>query len=189
MNKIGCLGLLAVLLAACNGNADRQARGAEMEFDGTDSVTAVQHMRDYHYRDTVRWGGKLYAYDIVRQAVDSLGIVTDENGERYADNSIRLTVTSDGEPYFSHCFVKRDFAAYLDGGFRAHAILDGMAFAAVKPGGVCFAVGVSYPLSDMSMPFLVTVNGSGTYSIEKDEVLDNVVETLDTASVDGTAAR
>lgn len=183
MNKIISVSILAVLLAACAGSADRAERGIKTEFDDADSVTEVQHMRDYHYRDTVRWNGRVYSYEIVRKAVDSLGIVTDENGERYADNYIHLTVTRDGKPYFSHRFVKHDFSAYLDAGFRTHAILDGMAFERVQAAGVRFAVGVSYPLSDMSMPFIVTVDGSGNYSIEKDEVLDNVVETLDTLTV------
>ncbi|MCM1108085.1 MAG: DUF4738 domain-containing protein [Clostridium sp.] len=174
--------LAALVLTACGGGTERDAQGLKSEFNQIDSVTEVQHMRDYSYHDTVSSGGHLYAYDIVRQASDTLGIVTDENGDRYADNFIRLTVTRDEEAYFSHRFLKQDFAAYLDRGFRKSAILDGMAFDRVVAGGVRFAVAVGYPMSDMSMPFLVTVDGSGAYRIEKDEVLDNVVETLDTLS-------
>ena len=60
----------------------------------------------------------------------------------------------------------------------------GMAFDQEQEGNLRFAVSVSYPMSDLYIPLLITIRPDGSYVISKDLVLDNVVETLDTTDVE-----
>ena len=133
----------------------------------------VQALREYHHEDTLRVGRHLYAYDILRQPCDSLPSVRDDMGEEYRDNTIRLKLRRDGEPYFVYTFTKQTFRSSLDPGFYAHSILDGLRFMREEPGkGLVFTFSVSYPNSDMSIPFSLTVADNGTYSFVRDDVMD-----------------
>lgn len=173
--------LAAALLAiaACTSKESEQL-SVYQEFQDDGTGDEIQRMKDYRYRDTVSWRGSRYVYEVVRRADDSLALVTDEDGRRYADNYIELTVSEGGRTLFSRRFTKQTFAAFLDAGFKKNAILEGMAFDSAQPDGLRFSASVSYPLSDMYMPFALTVSASGGLHIARDEVLDNVAEPTDT---------
>lgn len=144
----------------------------------------ILKLHTYHYADTVGSDNQRYVYDIVRKAVDSLAVVEDENGDRYADNLITLNIRRNGSPYFMHTFSKKSFNHYLSPDFRKHAILEGMAFDRMINGVPRFAASVGIQYSDMSMPFLITIHSDGHFTITRDEVLDNIVETMDTTELD-----
>ncbi len=166
--------LLAVMTACGPKNKVEMPVAPEaVEASATD---AVERMRAYHYEDTLTWRGQKYAYAVVREADDSLEVVTDEDGMRYADNYICLELARAGLPVFKKRFTKSTFAGLLDENFREDAILDGVAFAHTAPNGICFSFSVSYPGSDLCMPFLVTVDGNGDYTIKPDDVLDTQLE-------------
>ena len=102
-------------------------------------------MKDYHYSAEVTVEGTKYAYDIVREVNDTLPIVAGDDGGRYADNYIRLRVNREGQQIFNQVFLKRSFREYIDAGFMAKAILEGMAFDRVENGKLRFAASVCYP--------------------------------------------
>lgn len=160
-----------VVLAACESKPDERQPQLYSEPEA-DSQTGIQHVRDYHYTDTIQSGSHTYVYDVERHPSDSLGIVTDESGDRYADNYIDLRISCDGRQYFNHRFLKREFRSSLSRTFNEQSILDGIAFDRVTPQGMRFSISISYPNSDMYMPFAVTISSDGSYSYVQDDVLD-----------------
>lgn len=157
-------------LVGCDGNnkVDKQQQGLKPET----SEHRLTVMPEYNYKDSVVAGGHTYIYTMHREADDSLKIVVDENGEKYADNFYTLGVNKDGHRIFSHKFTKASFGQYLDSGFKQNGILDGFRFIEVKEGTVIFGACISYPDSDMSSPFVVTVCPDGSYSIRPDNIMD-----------------
>ena len=177
-------GLLLGLFSACGDEKKAAGSDAETRIYSKDTASAVQKMNKYHYSDQIKWGSRSVTYQVDRHSVDSLPLVTDDAGTKYADNVITLTVNQGDRQLFQKTFYKRSFKEYMERDFYEHAILEGMAFDKVKDGNLCFAVGVSYPMSDLYIPLVITLRPDGSYDVAKDLVLDNVVETLDTTSAE-----
>ena len=169
---------LLMLMTACGDSANKVQESASNETEQEDT-NQIQKMRDYKYDSDISWNGGTYHYCVERQVDDSLDFVTDDTGERYADNYIVLEVTKNGQDFFKHTFRKKQFTDFLTEDFKKHAILEGMAFDRADEQGLRFSVSISYPMSDMYIPLLITIARDGTYQIQRDPVLDNVVETID----------
>lgn len=177
--KIFALAGSIILCHGCDTQTQPTSGGHYQEYEQPDTAGEIQEMRDYHYSARVECKNLQYAYDIVREVNDSLPVVTDENGERFADNYIRLRVNKNDRQIFNKVFTKASFSEFLNEDFKAHSILEGMAFDRVVDNGLRFAVSISYPLSDIYIPLLVTVSPEGSYQITKDEILDTIVEKSD----------
>ena len=170
--------LAATVMASCGNKKSQDDAWVAPQHD-----TVVRQMADYHLTDSLVVGGRHYRYEITRVASDSLPKVKDDMDDLYADNTIRLTLSRDGAQYFDKTFTKAVFASSIDEAFYRNAILDGIRFLKAEPGqGLTFSFAVSYPESDMSMPFLLTVTDQGTFSFVKDDTLD--VEDVDSAYFD-----
>ena len=152
--------------------------------DGKESATAEQQvsehrMKDYNLTDSVSLGSHLYVYTIHREADDSLKVVIDENGDKFVDNYYDLTVLKDGKEFFRRRFTKVSFGSQLDDNFRKNGILDGFRFMMAKEGQLTFGICVSFPESDMSEPFVLTIGPDGSYTLEPDTAPD--IEEEDTS--------
>ena len=160
--------LAALLSVACTNKKSEKDGWVAPEHE---SVT--RQMPDLQLTDSVRGGGHLYVYDILRVPCDSLPMVKDDMDDFYRDNTIRLTLHRDGAVYFDKTFTKATFASSISKDFYENAILDGIRFLKVEAGqGLVFSFAVSYPESDMSVPFLMTITDTGSFSFVKDENLD-----------------
>ncbi len=178
--KISGFAVVLLLCAACNSKQETPSSGYS-EYEKPDTVSSIQVMKDYHYRDTVEAGGVRYVYDIVREPNDSLPLVYGDDNDRYADNFIRLSVSHGNQKFFDKTFTKNSFRSYMESGFIKNAILEGMAFDCAQNKNLRFAVSVSYPASDIYIPLSITIAPDGSYNITKDEILDTIVEeTTDT---------
>lgn len=132
----------------------------------------IRSMPPYDFSDTVHVGSHTYKFSIQRKADKDLPVVTDDMGDRYYDNVYQLSVSRDGTPYFSQSYTKSTFADRLSRDFRKYGMLDGFRFRKAEDGLLYFSVCVSYPESDMSAPFILTVAADGSSSIQVDESLD-----------------
>lgn len=159
-------------LASCQQQSQKSQEPQALASQTQDTSDQIHRMAVYDYSSSVEVGSHTYNYAIHGEAVDSLGIVTDEMGERYADNCYRLTVTRDGGAFFDHRFTKGTFRSLLDKGFARNGILDGFRFFKVQDAKLLFCVCVSYPESDMSAPFILAVGPDGSYTIDCDNNLD-----------------
>lgn len=169
--------LCAVIsLMGCQQRSTDGAAASQGEYESVGTATdAVQRMHDYHFSDTLTRGGHQYRYTIDRVASDSLPVVTDDEGRRFADNVYTLTIERDGQQLMQRRFTKQAFAAQLSPEFNRRGLLDGMMLDRSLP-GLAFAVSVSLPQSDMLEPLLLHVDGAGGVSIERDLRAENDFE-------------
>lgn len=173
------LGLIVMLLAlaSCGGKSQQVASTNEMEGSAEEVYAdGIQRLREYNYHDTLRTNGHTYIYTIHREYSDSLPTVTDDEGNRHADNIYTLTIASDGRTFFNRRFTKSTFASYLSAEMAQKGILDGMMCDTSLP-GLRFAISVSLPQSDMFEPLLMQVDANGGISITRDERGDEAFET------------
>ena len=159
-----------IALSACTGKPAQEASSTTNgEYEVNEGKTdGLQRMREYNFSDSVTIDGRLFVYSIHREASDSLPTVTDDEGTRYADNIYTLKIgQGQGEPTV-YRFTKRNFMSYLSSEFQHKGILDGMMFDN-SLSGLCFAVSVSLPQSDMFEPLLLRIDPKGGMSITRDE--------------------
>lgn len=162
------LAVTTLTLASCDNKDTKKDAWVAPEHE-----VVTRKMPDLQLTDSVSVGSRQYVYDILRTPCDSLQKVKDDMGDLYLDNTIRLTLRRDGATYFDHTFTKATFARDIDKDFYGNAILDGIRFLRAEPGqGLIFSFAVSYPDSDMSVPFLMTIADNGTFTFVKDENLD-----------------
>ena len=162
--------VLALLtLSACVGKATTSEQTSAQNEYVTDNEQSdgIQRMHMYNYSDTILVEGKTYIYTIHREPSDSLPIVTDDEGTRYADNIYTLSLNR-GDEYTMYTFTKRNFMSYLSPLFQRKGILDGMMCDKTLQ-GLRFAVSVSLPQSDMFEPLLLTIDPRGGMTIVRDE--------------------
>lgn len=157
-----------LLLSACGNKGEKKDPWAVPEHE-----VVTRQMPELALTDSIAVGNRQYVYDILRTSNDSLTKVKDDMGDLYKDNTIRLTIRRNGTQFFDKTFTKATFAKDIEKDFYDNAILDGIRFLKAEPGqGLVFSFAVSYPDSDMSLPFLMTITDSGSFTFIKDENLD-----------------
>lgn len=177
--------LFTLMLAACNQkstNTDKVTQEKKTEKKNSENI--IHRLPVLHGVDTVTSGKNVYVVEVHREASDSLGIVTDDMGFRYADNFLKILVRKNGSVLFNRTFRKKDFTHLLEADFAKHSILDGCRFLQVQEGMVSFSLAVSYPESDMSRPFKLNIGPDGSYMIVKNDDLEDEY-TSDSISYDG----
>lgn len=175
--------MLSFVLCGCNQKTQTTGSTPEGAEAKAEAENILHRLPTLHVEDTVKSGSNVYALMINREACDSLGIVTDEMGYRFADNLLKISVKKNGAVLFARTFKKADFLHLLDAEFAKHSILDGCRFLQVHEGMVTFSLAVSYPDSDMSRPFKLNIGPDGSYMIVKNDDLEE--EYTPDASNDG----
>ena len=163
------LSIAVVILAACGSKSEKKDTWVAPEHE-----VVTRQMPELQLTDSTKMGGHTFVYSILRTPCDSLDKVKDDMDDLYLDNTIRLTLRRDGAVFFDRTFTKATFAGSIDKAFYHNAILDGIRFLRAEEGqGLVFSFAVSYPDSDMSVPFIMTISEQGTFSFVKDENLDH----------------
>lgn len=95
----------------------------------------------------VQWvEGRNYRVMVTRMAVDSLPKVSDEIGQKYVDNQVKVTVMrADSTVFFNRTFTKSTFLNWLDGDYREHALLEGIRFLKAEGSDLVFVAWFNYP--------------------------------------------
>ncbi len=129
--KIRTLTVLATLAfalftASCGG----KGKGGPQ----TDTTQTAQQTKE-PYADsplnnnyTANLGGHAYDIRIARHADKTLPVVHDDMGAAYYDNRVDVTITRDGEAFFSHAYTKEAFADFLSANESRGTVLLGMAY-------------------------------------------------------------
>ena len=160
-----------MMLASCGGK--EQSSTVRIAAPTVQEVNGIQRMNDYFYTDTVHHRGAKWEYTIVRLANDTADVVTDSDGQQYAGNTISLTINCDGQQILAKAFTKKTLADYVDAKFLSANILEGMAYHKAVPEGICFAVSVGLHLSEEYVQVRLTVHPDGSYSMRRDEIVDD----------------
>ena len=167
--------LLAVgtmMLAACKEK--KQSEDIIIAKQEVQKPSGPKAMQDYDDAKSVDWVGNKYEVRISRKSSASLPMVTDENGQKYKDNVIRLVISrQDGSIFYDQEFTKDMFQSYLDESYRKGGVLEAMIFDSVKGTEMNFAVSVCKPDSDDEfIPLVLTVTSLRAISIRRDTSID-----------------
>lgn len=164
----------AFLLIGCGGNKQNQKEEERQiyQLDSLDENTGVQRMQPMHISQDISCKGKSYHLKIDRIPSDELPIVESEMGV-FTDNRISVKITREnGTTLFSKSFTKNDFAPHLTTDYLKHSVLEGLVFDDVKTNEnkvITLAASVSYPMTDLYIPFSLVISADGKMSLSKDE--------------------
>ena len=157
-----------ILLSSCTPQKTEKQETLPTE----QAVEEVRSIPDYDYTDSIMLGSHKVVYTIACQPDDNLPVVVDEDGVKYKDNRYTLDTTKDGNTLFSRSFTKADFRSQLSEEFQEYGIMDGMRFNHAEDGKLYFNTCVSYPESDMTCPFFLTIGPDGSYTITPNTAID-----------------
>ena len=177
------LALFLLTSASCSRHKKKDPDNYVVESIQKDVVSAaIQELQFISASSQADFKGSTYDMKVVRRPDNTLPVVTDAQGQKYYDNTITLEISTGGKLFVNKIFNKNTFASYLDSEFIQHAILEGLVFDKVTDYGLMFAASVSYPESDLYVPFHVTVLPNGTLSIEKADLMDDYEPESESAS-------
>ena len=138
---------------------------------------APERMQSYDDKRDVSWIGRKYYVAIHRQPSDSLPMVTDEQGLRYVDNVISVSVSrQDGSVFFNRHFTKADFREQLDADYTKTGIFEGLVFDKAEGDYLYFAASVCHPHTDEYIPLVVRLSRMGDVNIRRDSQMDTSSE-------------
>ena len=174
MKRFLIIGLGLVFLASCGPQKIEQEGSDQTDQDND----GVWELPNYAYTDSLMQGSHKVVFTITSQPDEELPEVVDEDGVKYRDNRFNLLIVKDGRTLFEHSFTKADFKSQLKEDFQKYGIMDGMSFNHAEEGKLYFNACVSFPESDMSCPFILTIGPDGSYTITPDTSFDEADETF-----------
>ena len=144
----------------------------KIEQEGSDQTDqdndGVWELPNYTYTDSLMQGSHKVVFTITSQPDEQLPEVVDEDGVKFKDNRFQLLIMKDGKQLFNRSFTKADFKSQLSEDFQKFGIMDGLRFNHAEEGKLYFNTCVSFPDSDMSCPFILTIGPDGSYTITTD---------------------
>ena len=140
----------------------------KQETDQTEQTDdGIRRLPDYAYTDSLMQGSHKVVFTITSQPDEELPEVIDED-VKFKDNRFQLLIMKDGKQLFNRSFTKADFKSQLSEDFQKFGIMDGLRFNHAEEGKLYFNTCVSFPDSDMSCPFILTIGPDGSYTITPD---------------------
>ena len=175
MKQISIIALLvAVFLTGCGSNKkDTKEETRRMfQLESVDENTGLQRMQVSRINQEVTCKGKKFQLSIERTPNENLPHVKSDMG-LFVDNSIKVKIVREnGTTLFEKQFTKNDFASYLPEKYLKRSVLEGLVFDDVRTAEkkeLTLAASVSYPMTDLYIPFVLVVSQDGRLSISKDE--------------------
>ncbi|WP_178794436.1 DUF4738 domain-containing protein [Bacteroidaceae bacterium] len=171
--------VMLVVMSSCGGKKETSGDAAQLMFqiDSVDHVTGVQRMQISRANQSIVSSGKKYNLFIERAPSDSLPTVKNDMGI-FADNRIIVKITREnGGKVFSKTFTKQSFSDFLSTDNLRHFILEGMVFDEEKTNdskNIILAASISYPQTDLYIPFSITITPEGKMSISKNEDMEEL---------------
>ena len=170
--------LIALLLAAALSGCGEQKKDNKEEekrifqIESVDEKSGLQRMQVSRVNQEISCKGKKYQLSVERTPADDLPKVKSDMG-LFADNRISVKITcADGSVLFSKTFLKSDFASYLPESYLKRSVLVGIVFddvTTIEKNEITLAGSVSYPMTDLYIPFKLVIDSNGKMSIRKDE--------------------
>ena len=167
------------VMTGCGGKKETSLKTEQLMFqiDSVDRVTGVQRMQVSRVNQSIVSNGKKYTLFIERAPADSLPPVKSDLGV-FADNRIVVRITREnGSRVFAKTFTKQSFSDFISADNLRHFILEGVVFDEEKTNAgknIMLAGSVSYPQTDLYIPFSITVTPEGRMSISKNEDMEEL---------------
>lgn len=166
--------LVASLLTGCKNEKKDEREEAKRIFqiESVDENTGLQRMQVSRISQEISCKGKNFRLSVERMPSDELPQVKSDMG-LFADNVIKVKITrGNGSVLFEKTFTKNDFSVHLTGKFLKRSVLEGLVFDDVRTSEnkeITLAASVSYPMTDLYVPFVLVVSQDGKLSISLDE--------------------
>lgn len=169
-----------MMLTACKEKkqGDGQIITTDYEVPQPKAPVAMSQTADSR---VVQWvDGRVYKVSITRMPADSLPMVTDEIGQKYVDNAVRVAIMrSDSTTFIDKVFTKSAFASHLDNDYRHNAMLVGMHYLECHGTEMDFVAVFNHPAAtdDEAIDLKLTIDSQRNIKIQ--EFDDNQREDLD----------
>ena len=166
--------LVMAFLTGCKSDKkDSQEEVKQMfQIESVDEDTGLKRMQVSRINQEFACKGKKFKLSVERLPSDELPRVKSDMG-LFADNIIKVKITREnGTSLFEKTFTKNDFAAHLSEKYLKRSVLEGLVFDDVRTNEkneICLAASVSYPMTDLYVPFTLVVSQDGKLSISMDE--------------------
>lgn len=164
------------LFASCNNKPKTETVDPELiEFEQEkEQKSQIIKLGDYSISEDAQGEGHNYHYSITRQSLDSLGVVTNEDGYQAYDNKLSISVTRDGGLLYSSNLTRAQFRPYMSAEDYNQYILMNAVFDRIAGSDVCFIVslGDAADGGELFVQFALTVHADGTSSIAPREMYD-----------------
>ncbi len=174
--------IIAALLCSCSNKENEQKHSNQLIFqlDSTESNSGIQKLQASSLEQNISVNGKNYILFINRTPSDSLPSVKSESGIFY-DNKIVVKIidSTNRKNIFSKTFTKKTFQEYLNDDFKKNAILEGVVFdseKSKKDKNITLAASISFPLSDLYIPFTIKIVNGSIANISKDDNFYDIPE-------------
>lgn len=175
MKQIYIIAMLVVgLMTGCKSDKkDTKEETKKMfQLESVDENTGLQRMQVSRIIQEISCKGRKFQLSIERTPDEKLPHVKSDMG-LFMDNSIKVKIAREnGTVLFEKKFVKNDFAAYLPDKYLSRSVLEGLVFDDVRTAEkkeITLAASVSYPMTDLYIPFVLVVSQDGKLAISKDE--------------------
>lgn len=175
MKQIYIMAALALgLMTGCSSNKKEAQEEVKRMFqiESVDEDSGLQRMQESRINQEIACKGKKFRLSVERVPDDKLPHVKSDMG-LFMDNSIQVKITREnGTVLFEKRFTKNDFAAYLPAKYLNRSVLEGLVFDDVRTAEnkeLTLAASVSYPMTDLYIPFILVVSQDGKLSVSKDE--------------------
>ena len=175
MKQVYMIVMLAIcVLTGCKSDKKQAEEEAKRIFqiETADESTGLQRMQVSRISQEFKCKGRKFRLSVERTPSDDLPRVKSEMG-LFADNRIAVKLENEsGKVFFDKVFTKSDFAAHLSEKYLKRSVLEGLVFDDVRTAErdeITLAASVSYPMTDLYIPFILTVSQDGRLSIALNE--------------------
>ena len=174
--------VMASVLTACKDKKNTDSNIITTDYQAPQLVPPIPMAADTQVTDVEWVGNNTYQVAVIRTPADSLPTVSDQLGQEYIDNVVRITVNRpDGTTFFARTFGKASFNNWLDADYRQSAILESVTFYGSDQQKLLFTASVNHPCAtdDEAINLLVTVDKGGGVDIapfdddQRDDILVN----------------
>ena len=172
--KYGISLLMMVLTLTGCGNEKSTAEKEQREIlqmEDSEDNKDIQRMPVSAHQENVKCGGVAYVLNIERKPDEKLPIIRSAVGN-FMDNRILLSIQKNGKEFLKKSFTRNDFTPHVEFKETNQFRLEGLVFDAINTEEnkeLTFAANMTYPDSDLYIPFRIVVSQQGKCSISLDE--------------------